>query len=233
MKEIWKNIKNYEEYYQISNFGKIKSLTRQIIRDGNGGVQASLIKERILKPRASKGNYYYVNLWKNGKRIMVKIHQLVAEYFIPNPEGKSWVHHKDRNKLNNYVDNLEWNTPQEHMLQHGIGKLTKKDILQIYNLYPQYSYKKIGEKFNVSGVNTIHNIIKGKTWKYLLKYNNNDIKKDFRELGRRRKRKLTTKDVQYIRNNYPQLSTLKLAIKFQVNHNTISDIIHKKTYKNI
>lgn len=73
-----------------------------------------------LKPRISAHGYYYVNLYKNGKRQTVKNHRLVALHFIPNLENKPEVNHKDGNKLNNRVDNLEWATSQENII-HGIN----------------------------------------------------------------------------------------------------------------
>lgn len=92
MEEIWKDIKGYEGKYQISNLGKIKSLI------GNS---------KILKPEIRTG-YYSVELCKNGKRIHKRIHRLVAETFIPNPDNLPQVNHRDENKLNNQLDNLEW-----------------------------------------------------------------------------------------------------------------------------
>lgn len=96
--EIWKDIKEYEGLYQVSNLGRIKSL--------------KFGKEKILKPINHTGGYLCVDLSKNNKRLYVKIHRLVAEAFIPNPENLLQVNHKDENKKNNCVDNLEWCTPQ-------------------------------------------------------------------------------------------------------------------------
>ena len=92
MEEIWKDIKGYEGKYQISNLGKVKSLI------GNS---------KILKPEIRAG-YYSIQLCKNGKCTHKRIHRLVAEAFIPNPNNLPMINHKDENKLNNNVDNLEW-----------------------------------------------------------------------------------------------------------------------------
>lgn len=105
LKEIWKDVKGFESYYQISNYGKVKSLSR-ICRANTCGIRN--IKEKILSMCQSKNGYYTVILCKNGKHKSVSIHRLVAETFIPNPENKKEVNHKDENKLNNYVGNLEW-----------------------------------------------------------------------------------------------------------------------------
>lgn len=115
--EIWKDIRGYEGRYQISNTGKVKSLH---YHRGN--------KERVLIPRCSiRGNtqrYYYVVLSKNNKQHTYYIHRLVAEYFMDNPLKKPYVNHKDGNKHNNDVDNLEWVTPLENNLHayHILGK---------------------------------------------------------------------------------------------------------------
>ena len=98
-KEIWKDIKDYEGIYQISNIGRIKSLDRYC--------NNRLIKGKILSPHLAKG-YLKINLYKNGKSKHFAIHSLVAEAFIPNPNNYPEVNHKDENKENNNVDNLEW-----------------------------------------------------------------------------------------------------------------------------
>ena len=74
---------------------------------------------RYLKPSINAGGYYVVSISINGVKKQYKVHQLVAEAFIPNPEGKTCIHHKDRNKLNNSVDNLQWLTKEEHLAVHS------------------------------------------------------------------------------------------------------------------
>lgn len=108
MKEEWQDIKGYEGKYQISNMGNVKSIHYKKSKE---------INERILKPRfvTRKGhNYYYVVLSKDNIPHTFKIHRLVAEYFIPNPQNKPVVNHKDGNKQNNKVENLEWCTVAEN-----------------------------------------------------------------------------------------------------------------------
>lgn len=96
MIEQWKDIPNYDGLYQVSNLGRIKSLYNYK-RDGNN----------ILKPRLKRG-YYSVGLRKNGIRKWHMIHRLVASAFIMNENNYPQVNHKDENKLNNRVENLEW-----------------------------------------------------------------------------------------------------------------------------
>ena len=105
--EIWKEIKNYENLYEVSNYGKIKSINRIIKRGKNGNIP---IKERILKSSINVSGYKTVALSKNNKKKIIPIHRLVAQTFISNPKNLPCVNHKDENKLNNCVDNLEWCT---------------------------------------------------------------------------------------------------------------------------
>ena len=94
MEEIWKDKKDYEEHYQVSNCGRVKS-----IRFG---------KERILKPVPNSFGYLFVKLCKDGKAKAFTVHRLVAEAFLDNPNNYKEVNHKDENKTNNVVTNLEW-----------------------------------------------------------------------------------------------------------------------------
>ena len=98
IEETWKYIEDYENY-KVRKMRKEKSLNNR--RTG---------KEKILKPRQYKYWYLTVNLCKNGKSKNFKIHRLVAKAFIPNPDNKPEVNHKDENKTTNNVTNLEWCT---------------------------------------------------------------------------------------------------------------------------
>lgn len=99
MEEIWKDIEGYEGLYQVSNFGRVKSLGR--FKKNNQ------IKEKILKPRINSSGYKQVSLYNKFQKTY-SVHRLVAKAFIPNPDNLPQVNHKDENKLNNHVNNLEW-----------------------------------------------------------------------------------------------------------------------------
>ena len=93
IKENWKPIDGFEDY-AVSNLGKVKSLKYG--------------RERILKPMKNREGYLQVQLWKNGKRKMFKVHRLVATAFIPNPMDLPEINHRNEDKANNIVGNLEF-----------------------------------------------------------------------------------------------------------------------------
>lgn len=97
--EIWKDVCGFEGLYQISSYGRIKSLHYY------GGDRVE-----ILKPARDKNGYLTIGVWKDGKRYSKKMHRLVAEAFIPNPDNLPQINHKDEDRENNFVENLEWCT---------------------------------------------------------------------------------------------------------------------------
>lgn len=118
MIEIWKDIIGYEDSYSISNLGHIKSKDR-LVQYPDGHYQR--IKGKFRKPTMTTYGYLSVKLSKNNVNVHKHIHDLVAEAFIPNPLHLLEVNHKDLDKTNNCVDNLEWCTHQEnmhHMFRH-------------------------------------------------------------------------------------------------------------------
>lgn len=106
MEEYWKDIEGYEGLYKVSNLGRVKSLSRYHW-NGSGWCKS---KDRILKPRIDKNKktYYSVQLVKGGHKNGIRIHRIVAKTFIPNPNNYPMVNHKNENKLDNRIENLEW-----------------------------------------------------------------------------------------------------------------------------
>ena len=105
--EIWKDIEGFEGIYQVSNLGRVKSLSR-VVRGPRRGFRS--VRERILKYRITSKGYALVQLCKPKVQQQVLVHRLVAQAFIPNPLGLKLVNHKDENPLNCQVENLEWCT---------------------------------------------------------------------------------------------------------------------------
>ena len=109
--EVWKPIKGYEGLYEVSNLGNVKSLPRK----------STCKNERILKPCVDLKGYLEVVLSKNSKHKTYRIHRLVADTFIPNINNQPMVNHKDENKMNNQVSNLEW-CDNKHNIRYSLSK---------------------------------------------------------------------------------------------------------------
>jgi len=175
--EIWVDIKDWEEFYQVSNYSRIKSKEREHpIYTG----QTTINKERILSPTVNK-RYNMVNLRANGIIKAVTNHRIAAMHFLDNPDNKPYVNHIDHNKKNNHISNLEWCTQLEnvrHMIgagrqvvlrgqQTGMSKLKNEDIYKIYELKMSgFGSLEISKRYGVSQA-SILNIFKGKTWKHI------------------------------------------------------------------
>ena len=161
MEEIFKDVKGYEGYYEVSNLGRVRS--------------TSYKGTRILKP-SLKIRYKIVVFCINQIKVHKLVHRLVAEAFIPNPNNYSIVNHIDGNRKNNEVSNLEWCTPlynTQHAKSHNLlnryedrpaAKLTKEKVLLIPELINLgATTDDLKNLFNVSR-RCIDNIFEGKNW---------------------------------------------------------------------
>ena len=175
--EIFVSIKGYEGSYEISNYGKVRSLTKSWIGNNNLVVR----KGKILKPSIDRFGYYKINLWGHCKVKRFLVSRLVALAFIPNPLNLPQVNHKDGKKLNNYEGNLEWVTGSEniqHAFDNGLinvskgedhchAKLTEKDIHKIYcYLEEGYNYGQIAVEFGICK-GSIQKVVEGMSWKHV------------------------------------------------------------------
>lgn len=117
MQEIWKDIKGYEGLYKVSNLGRIKSL-----KYWNGVYKRYYARERILKEHTDRCGYRIVSLSKEYKSRTMRVHRLIANAFIPNPNNYPCVNHIDGNKQNNDISNLEWCTYSYNIKEaHRLG----------------------------------------------------------------------------------------------------------------
>lgn len=180
--EIWKSLKGiveYGDYYEVSNLGRVRSIDRRVANNSNSG---RLIKGQILKQQTDKDGYLRVTLRFHGKYKGQMVHRLVALAFIDNTENKPTVNHKDGNKKNNNVKNLEWSTHKEqinHADDNGLrvmpkgeesynATLTDNEVVELFNLYKtgNYSQSELADRFNTTK-SAIQGIIHGKSWKHL------------------------------------------------------------------
>jgi hypothetical protein len=126
--EIWKDVVGYEGYYQVSSLGRVRSLDRVLDKPNilTGGPTTR--KGKILRQHELFG-YMYINLCVHDKRHSCRAHRLVAEAFIPNPENKPQTNHKNGNKRDNRVYNLEWATASEnglHSYANGFSRTVNR-----------------------------------------------------------------------------------------------------------
>ena len=174
MKEVWKRLihqgKDYGDYYEVSNLGQIRNTKTKRIR-----------KQNLLKT-----GYCFVSgsLGSREDKITFKTHRVVAETFIPNLNNLPEVNHKDGNKLNNCIDNLEWCTRianMKHASEYGLlnakrgedsahAKLTIEDVKYIREHYVPYDKnfgtRALGRKFGVDH-DTIRSVLKNETWTHV------------------------------------------------------------------
>lgn len=161
--ENWKDVIGFENEYEVSNLGNVRR------------------KSKNIKASVSPHGYKTLSLCKNGITYTRIVHRLVAQAFIPNPENKEQVNHKDCNKTNNTLENLEWVTVGEN-IQHAVdnnryreqngeknnnNKLSEQDVLKIRELFSSgkttYSIHK--EFFPQLHQQTIYKITQNKLWK--------------------------------------------------------------------
>lgn len=183
MAERWVDIKGYKGFYQVSDQGRIRSLTRVVTSMKSNckytsGVMRT-IQGRIRSLNRAHG-YPSISL-HNGEKRAFNVHRIVAEHFVPNPDGLPQVNHKNGVKTDNRACNLEWCSPSQntrHAFKSGLrvgprgekngrAKLTEDNVRAIKVLLEQgLSYQKIANKYDVSK-GTIAHIAKGRKWTHI------------------------------------------------------------------
>ena len=230
--EEWRPI--CDDYF-ISNFGRLKSFKRG--------------KPKILTPLGNTKGYLCYAFYGNDKTKRGLAHILVAQAFLPNPDGKPQVNHRDGNKLNNHVSNLEWATPSENMT-HAVksllidsggdyvyAKATNELATWIRETYRPYDKEHganaLARKLGISK-SVVLAIVHGERYKHaggqLHEVNYTHGKKV--RLKKKRKATFNHEQIIYIRNNPDRLTGIELAKKFGVASTTISAIRKGKLYRN-
>ena len=177
--EIWKLIQGYEGLYEVSNIGRVKSFQKN-------NSNKSKTDFTIINPFIQKKGYFRISLSKNSCRKKYLIHRLVAQAFIPNPNNLPQVNHKNNDKSNNKIENLEWMTNLDNTKhawkngfknrdcyprgeKHYLTKLNNEIVKEIKQNYIPYKFgpAKLSEKYKIKK-GCIKNIIYGKSWKHVI-----------------------------------------------------------------
>jgi len=172
--EIFKPIKGYEQYYEVSNFGRVKSLAKT----WSVGIKG----DTFLKPGERRTGYSFVVLCVDRVKKYASVHRLVAEHFCDNPNNNNVVNHLDSNTKNNSYDNLEWTTYSGNAIhafnagrrngrkgeKHHNSQITEKEVKEIKELYKKgtLSQSQIGRIFFISQTQ-IGRIVRNERWKHI------------------------------------------------------------------
>lgn len=174
--EEWRDVVGYEGIYQVSNLGHIKSLDRMV---NSSYGSKMVIKGRMISPIDNGKGYKCVSLCKDGKIRRTYIHHIVAQAFIANPDGYSEVNHKDEDKSNNRVDNLEWCTRRYNCNYGNRNDLCSKTYVhpkrKVMRLETGVIYESMSDAARMTGesISAIYGKCKGRIknnngagWKY-------------------------------------------------------------------
>ena len=177
--EIWKPVKDYENYYEVSSEGNIRTIERVIILS----THQYLKKQKLLTQFKDPRGYFHVKLYNGlGKCKSLTTHRIVALTFLDNPKGLIEVNHIDHNKHNNHLSNLEWITRSDNIKHSYVyrdpktykgsgnknSKLTEEQVIDIRKEYKnsKTTYKQLAYKYNV-GLTLIGYIINNKIWNHV------------------------------------------------------------------
>lgn len=183
MQEVWRDIAEFAGTYQVSNLGRVRSLDRVVTR---GEIKQPL-RGKILSTKVSRNRkqpYLIVNLRRDGKSLFAYVHRLVAAAFIPNPSRLREVNHKDTDKLNCRVDNLEWRSSsgnKKHAVENGVkyNPRPRRGVeLAFSKMNPQRvrrarqlcldggKQRDVAKRFNISQ-SSLSDILSRKTWAHV------------------------------------------------------------------
>jgi len=172
--EVWKDVKGYEGFYQVSNMGNVKSLKRTVPHPRS---KVITYRERIMRPSDTNG-YKLLRLSRNGTSTHFLVHRLVAMHFLHNTKNSPEVNHIDYDRSNNKADNLEWCTSHENK-QHSADKyrgsnngtaiLKEAQVVEIKSVLSNQqrpTYLEISSRYGVSAA-CIQKIASNKIWRHI------------------------------------------------------------------
>lgn len=195
--EVWKDIQGYEGLYQVSNLGRVKHLPYEYMINNTKIIK----KEHILKPHKNNCGYMLVSLFKSRKNRQFFLHRLVAKAFIPNTNNLPEVNHKDEDKTNNRLSNLEWCTRKYNI---NYGTAIERSVKTRKNNYKN----KLVKEYKASKVKSK---VKRKKEKALAKKNKKVIMRDI--YGYKLREFNTLKEATFYLGKYPQgISTIRSCI---------------------
>jgi len=184
--EIWKDIPEYEKFYQASNLGRVKSLDRIMWVEKRKRYLP--LKGQILSPKTDKYGYLCIVLCRDGKHKHITVHRVIAKTFIPNFNNYSEINHINCDKQDNRIENLEWCTTQQNgfhkwkikgikcleepiydmfLSEFSAKKLNIDTVRKIRRLYNQgkYTQQEVGDMFNISACH-VSDIVNNKKWDF-------------------------------------------------------------------
>jgi hypothetical protein len=176
--EIWKDIPEFQGFYQISNLGRVRSCDRYVAKHKNGAL--SLLKGSLKKIVYEKNHYPFVDLYKNNKRSKQYMHRLMAIAFLPNPKNLKEINHIDGNKQNFSPSNLEWCSHIDNCLhaintklhdcqgeQHHNATLLNETVIKIRELHQSgITQTEISKKFSIN-LRLVSKIVNRERWKHI------------------------------------------------------------------
>jgi hypothetical protein len=178
--EEWRDVVGWEGLYQVSSFGRVRSLDRTVQHLNRwGAVSGRVCRGRVLKPSKFCGRYWQVSLKSDGERRAAYVHILVCEAFKgPRPSAKHQVAHGDGDGLNNRVSNLRWASISENNMdkvghgtsnrgaQHPLSRLTAEVVRELRALGDPSRDKEVSRMFDVAAT-TVRHARLGHSWKWI------------------------------------------------------------------
>lgn len=166
--EKWRCVIGYEDYYKVSNLGRVRIVKRGRYWRTNA----------FLQPHRSSGGYFQIHLSKDRQRTSPMLHRIVAQAWVPNADRKPYTNHRDGDKSNNAASNLEWMTASENIShayrtglcpsgeRHNRARLSARKVAEIRSLRGRISQRTLAKRYGVNK-STINSLLNGHSWKHV------------------------------------------------------------------